>query len=199
MEACCWGWESRDRIRWLLSSLLAYQNCRFGSFAYLLHLRAFSKPQKYLNIPMLQLHPYLRTMVPLRFQQFSAHQILDDWTLLGQFVNLLLKDEVVFWYPIIMYIFPRMSIVSTPSTYSLRLLKACPLVTHPHSPWRVNGKCTTFLTQKLYKILLTLFEYISQKSISVSRGTLSQLCQKNKFSGCVLNQTYYFACNNTFI
>lgn len=186
MEACCWGWGRIARIRWLLSSLLAYQNCRFGSFAYLLHLRAFSKPQKYLNIPMLQLHPYLRTMVPLRFQQFSAHQILDDWTLLGQFVNLLLKDEVVFWYPIIMYIFPRMSIVSTPSTYSLRLLKACPLVTHPHSPWTVNGKYSTFLTQKLYEILLTLFEYTPQKSISVSSWTLSQLHKKNRFSDCRL-------------
>lgn len=56
-----------------------------------------------------------------------------------------------------------------------------------------------FSHSKLYKILLTLFEHISQKSISVSRGTLSQPCQRNKSSGCILNQTYYFACNNTFI
>lgn len=65
-----------------------------------------------------------------------------------------------------------------------------------HSLIRHEGRMGN---NQLCKILLTLFEHISQKSISVSRGTLSQLCQKNKFSGCILNQTYYFACNITFI
>ena len=65
-----------------------------------------------------------------------------------------------------------------------------------HSLIRHEGRMGN---NQLCKILLTLFEYISQKSISVSRGTLSQPCQKNKFSGCILNQTYYFACNITFI
>lgn len=84
-------------------------------------------------------------------------------------------------------------------TSGICILKVCPFMTHPHSPWTVNGKYSTFLTQKLYEILLTLFEYTPQKSISVSSWTLSQLCQKNKSSGCVFNQTYYFACNITFI
>ena len=96
----------------------------------------------------------------------------------------------------------------------------CLFVTHPHSSRRKNaysilppGEMSMFPIhrcwwmrnyqlshiKKVYKILLTLFEYISQKSISVSRGTLSQPCQKNKSSGCILNQTYYFACNITFI
>lgn len=206
MEACCWGWGRIARIRWLLSSLLAYQNCRFGSFAYLLHLRAFSKPQKYLNIPMLQLHPYLRTMVPLRFQQFSAHRIVGEWILLGLlWVNLLLKDGRHF---------------SPSSIFWSCLLKDCSFVTHPHSSRRKNaysirppGEMSMFPIhrcwwmrnyqlshiKKVYKILLTLFEYILQKSISVSGWTLSQLCQKNNSSGCVLNQTYYFTCNITFI
>lgn len=99
-------------------------------------------------------------------------------------------------------------------------LVPCSFVTHPHSSRRKNayyihppGEMSMFPIhrcwwmrnyqlshiKKVYKILLTLFEYISQKSISVSRGTLSQLCQRNNSSGCILNQTYYFACNITFI
>lgn len=100
------------------------------------------------------------------------------------------------------------------------LLKDCSFVTHPHSSRRKNaysirppGEMSMFPIhrcwwmrnyqlshiKKVYKILLTLFEYILQKSISVSGWTLSQLCQKNNSSGCILNQTYYFTCNNTFI
>lgn len=99
-------------------------------------------------------------------------------------------------------------------------LVLCSFVTHPHSSRRKNaysirppGETSMFPIhhwwwmrnyqlshiKKVYKILLTLFEYILQKSISVSGWTLSQPCQKNKSSGCILNQTYYFTCNNTFI
>lgn len=99
-------------------------------------------------------------------------------------------------------------------------LVPCSFVTHPHSSQRKNaysirppGEMSMFPIhrcwwmrnyqlshiKKVYKILLTLFEYILQKSISVSGWTLSQPCQRNKSSGCILNQTYYFACNITFI
>lgn len=85
-----------------------------------------------------------------------------------------------------MRLLPTMSICDTPSFVTK---EKCLF----HSPAGREGQ------NQLCEILLTLFEYISQKSISVSRGTLSQPCQKNKSSGCVLNQTYYFTCNITFI
>lgn len=152
MGAYYWGLRRIARIRWLLSSLLAYQNCRFGSFAYLLHLRAFSKPQKYLNIPMLQLHPYLRTMVPLRFQQFSAHRIVDDWTLLGLLLMWTLLKDGGHFSPSSIFLSCPMFICDTPSFVTKEeCLFHSPAgrdVNVSHSPLLVNEKLPTFSHQK---------------------------------------------------
>lgn len=206
MEVCYWGWGSIGRIRWLYTFHDSGLSRRNAESAYHLIQRAFLKRLMYLYTPVQQLHPYLRTMVPRKPLLFWQCQIVGEWILLGLlWVNLLLKDGRHF---------------SPSSIFWSCLLKDCSFVTHPHSSRRKNaysirppGEMSMFPIhrcwwmrnyqlshiKKVYKILLTLFEYILQKSISVSGWTLSQLCQKNNSSGCVLNQTYYFTCNITFI